>query len=228
MLIIQVKLINMRRFAFYSKHVKISKQYWLTSHDYSVVINPYSSHHNIMKLIILRLDAANKYHSFPRVSQRFESIVNLAREITWQHDTHGPRRHHEWQQFTTTIKESSRTHLTLVHVFHAYASADTPWVSHALSHVSLMRYGRVSSNSATVKASRFAGPKKSRMRQYTTQSLFIRTQPTWGLIDTGGGYHLGPPNIRSDHSHSFPSSILHFPLIAPPGLQLCQYFHKYT
>jgi hypothetical protein len=51
--------------------------------------------------------------------------------------------------------------------------------------------------------------------------LFIRVQPTRALIDIGGGYHLRAPNIRSDHSPSFPSSILHFPLIAPPGLQLC-------
>jgi hypothetical protein len=52
--------------------------------------------------------------------------------------------------------------------------------------------------------------------------LFIRTQPMRALINTGEGYHLGALNIRSDHSPSFPSSILHFPLIAPPGLQLCQ------
>jgi hypothetical protein len=51
--------------------------------------------------------------------------------------------------------------------------------------------------------------------------LFIQTQPTRTLIDIGGGYHLGALNIRSDHSSSFPSSILHFLLIAPPGLQLC-------
>jgi hypothetical protein len=50
--------------------------------------------------------------------------------------------------------------------------------------------------------------------------LFIRAQPTWSLIDTGKGYHLGALNIRSDHSPSFPSSILHFSLIAPPGLIL--------
>jgi hypothetical protein len=56
------------------------------------------------------------------------------------------------------------------------------------------------------------------------QCLFIRTQPMQAIDDTGGGYHLGAPNIRSDHSSSFPSSILHFPLIAPPGLQLCQPF----
>jgi hypothetical protein len=54
--------------------------------------------------------------------------------------------------------------------------------------------------------------------------LFIRTQPMWALINTGGGYHLQALNFRSDHSSSFPSSILTFPLIAPPGLQLCQPF----
>jgi hypothetical protein len=54
--------------------------------------------------------------------------------------------------------------------------------------------------------------------------LFNRAQPMRALIDTGGGYHLGVLNIRSNHSSSFPSSILHFPLIVPPGLQLCQPF----
>jgi hypothetical protein len=51
--------------------------------------------------------------------------------------------------------------------------------------------------------------------------LFIRTQPTQALNDTGGGYHLGAINFISDHSSTFPSSILHYPLIALPGLQLC-------
>jgi hypothetical protein len=46
--------------------------------------------------------------------------------------------------------------------------------------------------------------------------LFIQTQPTWALNDTSGGYHHRAPNFRSDHSSSFPSSILHFPLIALP------------
>jgi hypothetical protein len=55
--------------------------------------------------------------------------------------------------------------------------------------------------------------------------LFIQTQLTRALINTGRGYHLGAPNIRSDHSSSFSSSILYFPLIAPPDLQLCQPFN---
>jgi hypothetical protein len=50
--------------------------------------------------------------------------------------------------------------LPLVHVFHVYASVDTPWIAHALSRVSPVRYGRVSSNSATVEASKFARPHK--------------------------------------------------------------------
>jgi hypothetical protein len=54
--------------------------------------------------------------------------------------------------------------------------------------------------------------------------LFNRAQPMWALINTGGGYHLGALNIRSNPSSSFPSSILHFPLIALPSLQLCQPF----
>jgi hypothetical protein len=54
--------------------------------------------------------------------------------------------------------------------------------------------------------------------------VLIQTQPTRALIDIGGGYHLAALNFRSDHSSSFPSSILSFPLIAPPGLQLYQPF----
>jgi hypothetical protein len=56
------------------------------------------------------------------------------------------------------------------------------------------------------------------------KSLFIQTQLMRALIDTGGGYHLGASNIISGYSPFFPSSILHFLLIALPGLQLCQPF----
>jgi hypothetical protein len=55
--------------------------------------------------------------------------------------------------------------------------------------------------------------------------LFIWTQPTRALTDTSGGYHLGAPNFRLYHSPPFQSSILHFPLIALHGLQLCQPFN---
>jgi hypothetical protein len=58
------------------------------------------------------------------------------------------------------VKEMIRAHLTLVHVFHAYASADTPWVAHALSRCTPIRYGRIASISVTHGATQIAGPHK--------------------------------------------------------------------
>jgi hypothetical protein len=85
-----------------------------------------------------------------------------------------------------------------------------------------MKWSKVSSNSVPRDTTQFVGPHESHMRQYTTQNFLIQTQPTWALINSGGGYHLGAPNFRLDYSPTFPSTILRFPLIAPPGLQLCQ------
>jgi hypothetical protein len=43
------------------------------------------------------------------------------------------------------VMETIRAHLTLVHVFHAYASMDTLWEAHALSHYISIRCGRIAS-----------------------------------------------------------------------------------
>jgi hypothetical protein len=93
-----------------------------------------------------------------------------------------------------TVRDTIRAHLTLVHVFHAYPSADTPWVAHALSHCTPVSYGRIASISMTHDATQFRDS-MSCMRQYIIKYLFIWTQLTWALIDTGAGYHLGPPNL---------------------------------
>jgi hypothetical protein len=63
-------------------------------------------------------------------------------------------------------------------------------------------------------------PMKFRMRQYTAQTCSSGLDDR-SLTDTGRGYHLGAMNFKLDDSSSFPYSILHFPLIALPGLQLC-------
>jgi hypothetical protein len=63
------------------------------------------------------------------------------------------------------VKEMIRAHLTLVHVLHAYASADTPWVAHALSHCTPIRHGRIASVSTAHDTTQF-GDSMSRMRQY--------------------------------------------------------------
>jgi hypothetical protein len=122
--------------------------------------------------------------------------------------------------FHNAVKETIRVHLTLVHVFHAYASADTPWVAHALFHYTPIWYGRIASVSAEHDATQF-GDSICPVCVSTFKCLFNWTQPMWALTDIGGGYHHGALNVRSDHSPSFPSSILHFSLIAPPHLQLC-------
>jgi hypothetical protein len=116
-----------------------------------------------------------------------------------------------------------RAHLTLVHVFHAYASADPPWVAHALSHYTSVRYGRIASVLVAHDATQF-GDSICPICISTFKCFFNRAQQEQALIDTCGGYRLGALNIRSDHSASFPSSILHFPLIALRGLLLCQSF----
>jgi hypothetical protein len=53
------------------------------------------------------------------------------------------------------VNETIRAHLTLVHVFHVYASADTPWVAHALSHYTPIRYDRIASVSLAHTATQF-------------------------------------------------------------------------
>jgi hypothetical protein len=43
------------------------------------------------------------------------------------------------------VKDMIRAHLTLMHVFHTYASTDTLGVAHALYHYTSVRYGRITS-----------------------------------------------------------------------------------
>jgi hypothetical protein len=70
--------------------------------------------------------------------------------------------------------------------------------------MSSVKYSGVSPNSAIVEATKFVGPLKPRMRQYTTHSCSLGPDDR-SSIDTGGGYHLGALNLTSDHSqHSHP------------------------
>jgi hypothetical protein len=45
-----------------------------------------------------------------------------------------------------------------------------------------------------------------------------RAQPTQSLIDIGGCYHLRSSEYENRPVSTFPSGILYFPLVAPPGL----------
>jgi hypothetical protein len=67
-----------------------------------IIKHNHKSHMTIVNWHFYEMTAVNKHHPWLRVSQRFESLY------TWQYDTCGPRRHHEWPPFAMTIKESSR------------------------------------------------------------------------------------------------------------------------
>jgi hypothetical protein len=152
---IQPKLINIRQ-------------------DYKVVIHPYSYHHIIMKLIILRLELANKPSPMSEgvAEIRINSQPCKGINLTTLHMQ--ARRAPRVATIDVAVKETIRAHLTLVHIFHSYASMDTPWVAHALLSLRIPYVPYVSGH---------------------FKCLFIRTQPMWALIDTGGGYHLGAPNL---------------------------------
>jgi hypothetical protein len=82
------------------------------------------------------------------------------------------------------VKEMIRAHLTLVHVFLAYALVDTPWVAHALSHYTPVRYGRIASVSVAHDATQF-GDFIFTVCVSTFKFWFIQTQLMQALINTG-------------------------------------------
>jgi hypothetical protein len=130
-----------------------------------------------MKLIILRLGAGNKpsliFESVAEIrihNQPCKSINLTTRQTQAQRAPRVATIHDE-------VKEMIRAHLTLVHIFQAYASVDTPWVAHALSHFTSVKYGRISSVSATHDATQF-GDSICPVCVSTFKCLFIRTQPT--------------------------------------------------
>jgi hypothetical protein len=113
------------------------------------------------------------------------------------------------------VKETIRAHLTLVHVFHAYASADTPWVAHALSHYTPIRYGRIASVSAAHDATQF-GDSICPVCISTFQMLVQqgstdvgRNRHRRGLPPWSSEYHIRPlillPIQYSPFSHNCPA-----------------------
>jgi hypothetical protein len=118
------------------------------NHDYNVVIGPYSYHHINMKLIILRLGAANKPSLISEsvAEIRINSQPCKGINLTTRHTQ--ARRAPRVATIHDEVKEAIRAYLTLVHVFHVYASMDTPWVAHTLSHYTPVRYDRIAFVSA--------------------------------------------------------------------------------
>jgi hypothetical protein len=150
-----------------------------------------------MKLIILRNDSNGQVLPISKGIAETRANLNLAWEITRQHDTHEPRRQHVWQQFTTRSKSQARSYLAVVP-----SSTRMPQWTHrgwpdTISN-NIHKEVRYRPTRQHTKILSLRDPIKSRMRQYTTQTCSSGPDDR-SLIDTGGGYHLGALNIRSDH-----------------------------
>jgi hypothetical protein len=118
------------------------------------------------------------------------------------------------------VKEMIMTHLTLVHVFNAYASADTPWVAHALSHYTSVRYGRIASVSATHDTTQFGNsicPICIRTFQMLVHSDTIDAglnRHWWGLPPWSSEYQIRPlPFLRIQYSLFPPNCPVQSPIM---------------
>jgi hypothetical protein len=92
-----------------------------------------------------------------------------------------------------------------------------PWVAPTLSQCHLWSIVGCHSTQQLSKLLRLWDPHKSRMHQYTTQSCSPGSDD-WSTIDTGRGYHLWSSKNKNRPLSTFPSGILHFLLVALPGL----------
>jgi hypothetical protein len=106
-----------------------------------------------MKLIILRLDAANKSSLMSKGVAEIQINSQPCKGINLTTRRTQDRRAPWVVTIHDTVKEIIKVHLTLMHVFHVYASVDTPWVARALSHCTPVRYGRIASISVAHNAS---------------------------------------------------------------------------
>jgi hypothetical protein len=127
-----------------------------------------------MKLIILRLDSANK------PSPMFEGVAEIRinsqpckgiKLTIWNTQA---RRAPRVAIVHDAVKETIKAHLTLIHVFHTYGSANI-CVAHALSHCTPVRCGRIASISVAHDTTKF-GDSMSRMHQYI--QVLVHSDPT--------------------------------------------------
>jgi hypothetical protein len=96
------------------------------------------------------------------------------------------------------VMEMIRANLTLVHIFHAYALADTPWVPHALSHFTPVSYGTIASVSVVHDATQFRNSIclicistfQMLVQQGSTNAGL--NQHRWGLLPWSSEYQIRP------------------------------------
>jgi hypothetical protein len=108
-----------------------------------------------MKLIILCLDSANKPSPMSkglteiRINSQPCKGINMT---TWHTQA---RRAPRVATIHDVTKKPGRVLPHPSALFHAYASADTPWVARRLCHYTSVKWGKVLSNSSTHEATQF-------------------------------------------------------------------------
>jgi hypothetical protein len=110
------------------------------------------------------------------------------------------------------VKETIRAHLTPVHVFHAYASVDTLWVAHALSHYTSVSSSRITSVSVAHDATQFGDSICSVC--ISIFQMLVHSDPTdaglkrrnQGLAPWSSKYQIRPlPFLSIQYSPFFPN-----------------------
>jgi hypothetical protein len=100
----------------------------------TIVIDPYSYHHIIIKLIILRLNTANKpslmYEGVAEIGINNQPCKGINPTTRYTQARRAPR----VATVHNVTKKPGRVLPRSSAVFHAYASVDTPWVARTLSH----------------------------------------------------------------------------------------------
>jgi hypothetical protein len=103
-------------------------------------------------------------------------------------------------------------------VFHTKTSLGSPWVARTLSQCHLWSTVGCHPTQRPSKLLSLWNPIKPICASTQLNACCNRAQPTQSLIDTGGGYHLRSSEYENRPLSTFQSGILHFPLVAPPGL----------
>jgi hypothetical protein len=130
---------------------------------------------------------ANKHHPYSGVTDIWINIILQGNNLTTRHTwvTQAPR----GPPFAMTIKELDRILPRPSDISHMKTSMGSPWVTRTLSYYTSMKWGKVSSNSATIKVTKFVGPHKSCMWQYII-NLIHQSQTTGPQLTQAGATTL--------------------------------------
>jgi hypothetical protein len=149
----------------------------------------------------------NKPHPYPRVSQRFESIVILQGiNLATRHVSHEGTRVATFRDDYQRVEPSP---LYPSAVFHVKTSTGSPWVARALSQYhpwSTMGYHPTQRPSKLLS---LRDPINLVCASTQLNACCNMAQPTRSLIDTGGGYHLRTSEYDNRPLSTFPSGTLH-------------------